>query len=128
MTLCPTMKVETMLTNGTICYETPTTLVSLKHSFDYERILHYARVITDEGRPHICVRDKMVDTIYQLYYTRYSLHKHAYQHSVTLGVALMVRMPYMMASDSLEICGKSIVECLANMKAYTNFMMEYSTW
>ncbi|KAF6034252.1 hypothetical protein EB796_007444 [Bugula neritina] len=61
--------------------------LGLKHSFDYERILHYARVITAEGRPHICVRDKMVDTIYQLYSTRYNLHKHAYQHPVALGVA-----------------------------------------
>ncbi|KAF6021258.1 SAMHD1 [Bugula neritina] len=51
--------------------------LGLKHSFDYERILHYSKVIQDDnGRPHICVRDKMVDTIYQLYYTRYNLHKH----------------------------------------------------
>ncbi|KAF6033797.1 SAMHD1 [Bugula neritina] len=94
--------------------------LGVKHSFDYERILHYARVITDEGRPHICVRDKMVDTIYQLYSTRYNLHKHAYQHPVALGVALMVEEAIVTASTSLKICGKSIVECLDDMEAYTN--------
>ncbi|KAF6021196.1 SAMHD1 [Bugula neritina] len=94
--------------------------ICVKHSFDYERILHYARVITAEGRPHICVRDKMVDTIYQLYSTRYNLHKHAYQHPVALGVALMVEDAIVMASDSLKICGKSIVKCLNDMEAYTN--------
>ena len=44
----------------------------------------------------------------------------AYQHPVALGVALMVEEAIVMASTSLKICGKSIVECLGDMEAYTN--------
>ena len=38
-------------------------------------MIYHMRVIDVDGRPEICVRDKEEDTVYNMFYTRYDLHR-----------------------------------------------------
>lgn len=64
-------------------------VVGIKNSFEHERMIHHMRVIYVEGRPEICVRDKEEDTVYNMFYTRYDLHRkgkllHVYIYGLNL--------------------------------------------
>ncbi|XP_037080063.1 deoxynucleoside triphosphate triphosphohydrolase SAMHD1-like isoform X2 [Pollicipes pollicipes] len=65
-------------------------LLGINISFDYRRCLLYSRVIKVENEGfQICTRDKEVGNMYDLFYTRWVLHRRAYQHRVVRIVERM---------------------------------------
>uniref|UniRef100_A0A3Q1ISP6 HD domain-containing protein n=1 Tax=Anabas testudineus TaxID=64144 RepID=A0A3Q1ISP6_ANATE len=57
--------------------------LGMQNNFDYRRFLKFARVCeAEDGKKHICIRDKEVFNMYDFFYTRYCLHRRAYQHRV----------------------------------------------
>ncbi|RXN31520.1 deoxynucleoside triphosphate triphosphohydrolase SAMHD1-like protein [Labeo rohita] len=56
--------------------------LGIRNSFDHQRLLKFARVCEVNGRKHICFRDKEADNVYDMFRTRYTLHRQAYQHKI----------------------------------------------
>ncbi|CAM4454073.1 unnamed protein product [Leuciscus chuanchicus] len=56
--------------------------LGIRNSFDHQRLLKFARVCEVNGRNHICFRDKEADNVYDMFRTRYTLHRQAYQHKI----------------------------------------------
>uniref|UniRef100_A0A8C2IUS8 HD domain-containing protein n=1 Tax=Cyprinus carpio TaxID=7962 RepID=A0A8C2IUS8_CYPCA len=56
--------------------------LGIRNSFDHQRLLKFARVCEVNGRNHICFRDKEADNVYDMFRTRYTLHRQAYQHKM----------------------------------------------
>ncbi|KAL1281473.1 hypothetical protein QQF64_000276 [Cirrhinus molitorella] len=56
--------------------------LGIRNSFDHQRLLKFARVCEVKGRKHICFRDKEADNVYDMFRTRYTLHRQAYQHKI----------------------------------------------
>uniref|UniRef100_A0A672LDH8 HD domain-containing protein n=1 Tax=Sinocyclocheilus grahami TaxID=75366 RepID=A0A672LDH8_SINGR len=50
--------------------------LGIRNSFDHQRLLKFARVCEVSGRKHICFRDKEADNVYDMFRTRYTLHRH----------------------------------------------------
>jgi len=38
-------------------------------------MMQLLRVVTVDGEPQICVRDKEVETMHEIFFTRYDLHR-----------------------------------------------------
>ncbi|XP_029013290.1 deoxynucleoside triphosphate triphosphohydrolase SAMHD1-like [Betta splendens] len=95
--------------------------LGLQNNFDHRRYLEFARVCeADDGKTHICVRDKEVDNVYDIFQTRYRLHKRAYQHKVTKAVQLMIKDAFFEAKDlHIEGTGKKLCEASEDMAAFT---------
>ena len=60
--------------------------IGLSSSFEYNRLFSQARVIQDT----ICYPDKEVFNIYDLFHSRYKMHKQIYQHPVINQLDFMV--------------------------------------
>ncbi|CEO98235.1 unnamed protein product (mitochondrion) [Plasmodiophora brassicae] len=73
--------------------------MGLKASYDANRLIHMARVIDDE----ICYPAKHAFNIYQLFHTRYSLHKTVYQHKVSKSIEYMITDAFIAADSHLGI-------------------------
>nr|XP_003467792.2 deoxynucleoside triphosphate triphosphohydrolase SAMHD1 [Cavia porcellus] len=56
--------------------------LGIQNNFDYKRFLKFVRVCEVDNRKHICTRDKEVGNLYDMFHTRNSLHRRAYQHKV----------------------------------------------
>ncbi|EGG23663.1 HD phosphohydrolase domain-containing protein [Cavenderia fasciculata] len=71
---------------------------------DFTRLMEFSRVIDDE----ICFCSKEVYNLYELFHTRYSLHKIVYTHKVGKAIEYMVSDalsaadPYLKISDQLD--------------------------
>lgn len=63
--------------------------LGLPCSFEYERIMQFAKVCTVNGKKQICFRDKILDCVYNVFRTRSNLHRLAYQHKVCMIVERM---------------------------------------
>ncbi|XP_067260586.1 deoxynucleoside triphosphate triphosphohydrolase SAMHD1-like isoform X2 [Chanodichthys erythropterus] len=66
--------------------------LGIPNSFDHQRLLKSARVcqvceVDEVGevkrRNHICFRDKVADSVYDMFKTRYTLYSQAYQHKIS---------------------------------------------
>ncbi|XP_067260330.1 deoxynucleoside triphosphate triphosphohydrolase SAMHD1-like [Chanodichthys erythropterus] len=57
--------------------------LGIPNSFDHQCLLKSARVCEVNGRNHICFRDKVADSVYDMFKTRYTLYSHAYQHKIS---------------------------------------------
>uniref|UniRef100_A0A3Q1IQ33 Deoxynucleoside triphosphate triphosphohydrolase SAMHD1 n=1 Tax=Anabas testudineus TaxID=64144 RepID=A0A3Q1IQ33_ANATE len=63
--------------------------LGMQNNFDYRRFLKFARVCeAEDGKKHICIRDKEVYNMYDFFHTRYCLHRRAYQHRVNKNVTI----------------------------------------
>ena len=51
--------------------------------FLLRRYMKFSRVINVKGRLQICVRDKEAGNIYDMFHTRNSLFRRAYQHKTS---------------------------------------------
>ena len=60
--------------------------IGLSYSYDCARLLNHAKVINDK----ICFPKKCYNEIYDLYYTRYKLHKQIYTHPAVRSLEYMV--------------------------------------
>jgi len=56
--------------------------LGIQNNFDYQRFIKFARVCEVDNRKRICTRDKEVGNLYDMFHTRNSLHRRAYQHKV----------------------------------------------
>ncbi|XP_044154754.1 deoxynucleoside triphosphate triphosphohydrolase SAMHD1-like [Bufo gargarizans] len=98
--------------------------LGMQNNFDYKRFLAFARVCNTSDGKHICIRDKEVWNMYDLFYTRYSLHQRAYQHKVVKGIEIMIADAFLKANEHVKINGKhgktyTISGSVDDMVAYT---------
>ncbi|KAK6186458.1 hypothetical protein SNE40_008494 [Patella caerulea] len=101
-------------------------MLGIKNNFDHNRFLRFFRVIKDiHGEQQICLRDKEVENLYDMFYTRKTLHSRAYQHAVTQAVESMI-VDAMVIADKCKtftFLGKNnkalrLRECKDDMVAY----------
>ncbi|CAG5125643.1 unnamed protein product, partial [Candidula unifasciata] len=98
--------------------------LGIRNNFDHLRFIQFARVSALDDQLQICLRDKEVLNLYNMFSTRYTLHKIAYQHQVSSSMALMVAHALIKANDHVFITGsdgkqRKISECINDMEAYT---------
>jgi len=79
--------------------------LNIKNNFDHMRWIQFARVINTDGQLQLCTRDKEVSNLYDLFSTRHSLHRRAYQHKVVKLIDHMVGEALVKANDGLLIEG-----------------------
>ncbi|CAJ0840230.1 12547_t:CDS:2 [Entrophospora sp. SA101] len=60
--------------------------IGIKSSYDSSRLMKFSRVIDDQ----ICYSHKESHNIYELFHTRYSLHKKVYQHPMLINLATAI--------------------------------------
>ncbi|KAF6033336.1 SAMHD1 [Bugula neritina] len=92
--------------------------LGMKQNVEYERFMHSMKVISVNGEMHIGIRDKMFDSVFNMYLSRYRQHKHAYQHPVGVAVDLMVLDAFVKAQDFLKVNGKTLIESLEDAEAF----------
>ncbi|KAK2909492.1 hypothetical protein Q8A67_005329 [Cirrhinus molitorella] len=76
--------------------------LGIQNSFDHQRLLKFARVCEVNGRKHICFRDKEADNVYDMFRTRYTLHRQAYQHKIANIIEDMHAEALLLADRSLH--------------------------
>ncbi|KAJ8361305.1 hypothetical protein SKAU_G00178300 [Synaphobranchus kaupii] len=99
--------------------------LGIQNIFDYQRSLKFARVCEVNGKMLICTRDKEVFNLYNMFHTRYSLHRMAYQHRVTNAIKNMISDALVKADTHIKIKGSNdvlftISSAIEDMTAYTN--------
>jgi HD superfamily phosphohydrolase len=91
-------------------------------SFDFRRYMKFVRVIEADGVLQICVRDKEVYNVYEMFHTRHMLHLRAYQHKTCSIVQEMIKEALIKANDHFEVpgtAGVKLSEVTSDLKAYT---------
>uniref|UniRef100_A0A3P9DMV3 HD/PDEase domain-containing protein n=1 Tax=Maylandia zebra TaxID=106582 RepID=A0A3P9DMV3_9CICH len=63
--------------------------LGIQNNFDHRRFIVFARVCNVDGQLHICSRDKEMANLYDMFHTRNSLHRRAYQHRVKMAVEII---------------------------------------
>ncbi|RXN27973.1 deoxynucleoside triphosphate triphosphohydrolase SAMHD1-like protein [Labeo rohita] len=76
--------------------------LGIRNSFDHLRLLKFARVCKVNKRNHICFRDKEADNVYDMFRTRYTLHRQAYQHKIANIVEDMLSEALLLADRDLH--------------------------
>ncbi|XP_059178807.1 deoxynucleoside triphosphate triphosphohydrolase SAMHD1-like [Physella acuta] len=92
-------------------------------NFDYKRFMMFAKVIDYNGEMQICVRDKEISNLYNMFHTRYTLHKFAYQQKVNCGLEIMLTDALILADKHVKFIGTngkehSISSCITDIEAY----------
>ncbi|KAJ0004744.1 hypothetical protein NQD34_010958 [Periophthalmus magnuspinnatus] len=77
--------------------------LGIKNSFDHNRYIKFARVLKVKKKMQICTRDKEMSNIYEMFHTRSSLHRKAYQHKTNKAIELMIRDALLKADPELNI-------------------------
>lgn len=98
--------------------------LGMASSFDYNRIIKFSGIV--DG--HIAIRDKEAFNMYEMFHTRYVLHRRAYQHKTVQAVEIMLVQALKEAEKFIRIValenGKpksyKISECIDHMPAYLN--------
>ncbi|XP_050395452.1 deoxynucleoside triphosphate triphosphohydrolase SAMHD1 isoform X2 [Patella vulgata] len=101
-------------------------MLGIKNNFDHNRFMRFFRVIEDKnGDQQICLRDKEVENLYDMFHTRKTLHSRAYQHAVTQAVGCMIVDALIIADkcEKFRILGtdntpRRLSECIEDMEAY----------
>ncbi|XP_078026100.1 deoxynucleoside triphosphate triphosphohydrolase SAMHD1-like [Epinephelus lanceolatus] len=98
--------------------------LGIRNNFDHLRYFRFARVCEVDGQRHICTRDKEVNNLYDMFHTRYSLHRRAYQHSVNKIMEFMIAEAFVKADEHIQIEGSggemfTLSTAKDNMEAYT---------
>ncbi|XP_026120864.1 deoxynucleoside triphosphate triphosphohydrolase SAMHD1-like [Carassius auratus] len=76
--------------------------LGIRNSFDHQRLLKFARVCKVNRRKHICFRDKEADNVYDMFRTRYTLHRQAYQHKMGYIIDTMFAEALILADRDLQ--------------------------
>ncbi|KAH9490947.1 SAM domain and HD [Bulinus truncatus] len=102
--------------------------LGITNNFDAQRYMEFARVIEVDGERQICTRKKEAGNLYNMFFTRYNLHKFAYQHPVVCGIELMLKDVFtavehvkIIKSDEVDF---TIFECLEDMPAFASLTDE----
>ncbi|XP_022106625.1 deoxynucleoside triphosphate triphosphohydrolase SAMHD1-like isoform X2 [Acanthaster planci] len=98
--------------------------LGISSSFDCHRFMKFSRVIEVDGKKQICARDKEVGNLYDMFHTRNSLHRRAYQHKVNKIIESMLVEVLVKANDHWLIKGKNgkmlkMSEAIDDMVAFT---------
>lgn len=98
--------------------------LGIQNNFDYKRFLKFARVCEVDNTKHICTREKEVGNLYDMFHTRNSLHRRAYQHKVGNIIDRMITDAFLKADPYIEIIGSQgkkyhISTAIDDMEAYT---------
>uniref|UniRef100_A0AAQ6IJA3 HD domain-containing protein n=1 Tax=Anabas testudineus TaxID=64144 RepID=A0AAQ6IJA3_ANATE len=95
--------------------------LGMQNNFDYRRFLKFARVCeAEDGKKHICTRDKEVYNMYDFFHTRYCLHRRACQHRVKTVIEIMIKDALSKVKDiKIEGFEKTLLESIDDMAAYT---------
>lgn len=98
--------------------------LGISNSFDHKRYMKFARVIEVNGKLQICVRDKEVGNVYDMFHTRNSLFRRAYQHKTSNIIERMITEALLKADKKVRFKGSegkmfSISECIDDMEAYS---------
>ncbi|XP_070825444.1 deoxynucleoside triphosphate triphosphohydrolase SAMHD1-like [Chaetodon trifascialis] len=98
--------------------------LGIQNNFDYRRFLKFARVCEADGQKQICVRDKEVGNLYDMFHTRNSLHRRAYQHKVGNIIETMITEAFLEADKHIHFEGSggkmfTLSTAIDDMEAYT---------
>ncbi|XP_027861957.1 deoxynucleoside triphosphate triphosphohydrolase SAMHD1-like [Xiphophorus couchianus] len=98
--------------------------LGMQNNFDCHRLIKFARVCKVGEMTQICYRDKEVFNLYNMFYTRFSLHKRAYQHKVSNSIEWMIRDAFLKADEHIQIEGSdgemfTLSTAIDDMVAYT---------
>ncbi|XP_043566749.1 deoxynucleoside triphosphate triphosphohydrolase SAMHD1-like isoform X3 [Chiloscyllium plagiosum] len=98
--------------------------LGIQNNFDFGRFLRFARVCEVEGTKQICTRDKEAGDMYDMFHTRYTLHRRAFQHRVVNNVESMITEALLLADPHFMITGKNGIKftmsrAIDDMVAYT---------
>uniref|UniRef100_A0A8C5U4D1 Deoxynucleoside triphosphate triphosphohydrolase SAMHD1 n=1 Tax=Malurus cyaneus samueli TaxID=2593467 RepID=A0A8C5U4D1_9PASS len=98
--------------------------LGIPNNFDYKRLLIFTRVCEVKNQKHICTRDKEVENVYEMFHTRYCLHRRAYQHKTGNIIEIMITEALQKADKFFEIRGSGgkvyqISTAMEDMEAYT---------
>ncbi|KAK5923782.1 hypothetical protein CgunFtcFv8_000720 [Champsocephalus gunnari] len=104
--------------------------LGIKNNFDHGRFIKFARVCEVDGQNHICIRDKEVNNLYDLFHTRFSLHRRAYQHNVVKIIEHMIAEAFLKADTHIQIEGSgrrkfTLSTAIDDMEAYTKLTEDY---
>ncbi|XP_035224770.1 deoxynucleoside triphosphate triphosphohydrolase SAMHD1-like isoform X2 [Stegodyphus dumicola] len=75
--------------------------LGLPCSFEYERIMQFAKVFVVDGKAEICYRDKILESVYNVFRTRSNLHRLAYQHKIVTIVEKMFIDAFLLADGKI---------------------------
>uniref|UniRef100_UPI0037E970E9 deoxynucleoside triphosphate triphosphohydrolase SAMHD1-like isoform X1 n=3 Tax=Semicossyphus pulcher TaxID=241346 RepID=UPI0037E970E9 len=100
--------------------------LGVQNNFDHNRFLKFARVCEVEGKEwkHICIRDKMMDNMYDLFHARHCNHRRACQHKVNNIIGHMTAEAFLKADEHIKVKGSggkmfTISTAIGDMEAYT---------
>ncbi|XP_061113207.1 deoxynucleoside triphosphate triphosphohydrolase SAMHD1-like [Conger conger] len=98
--------------------------LGIQNNFDYQRFMKFSRVCEVNGMKSICTRDKEVGNLYDMFHTRNSLHRRAYQHKVGNIIETMITEAFVKADQHIQIVGSkgqtfTISTAIDDMEAYT---------
>ncbi|XP_071817090.1 deoxynucleoside triphosphate triphosphohydrolase SAMHD1-like isoform X2 [Apostichopus japonicus] len=98
--------------------------LGIPNPFDWKRYLRFARVLHEPDGSQICTRDKEITNLYDMFHTRYTLHRRAYQHRVNKILEAMIVEALKEANDYLLFPGtdgkmKKMSESIDDMEAYS---------
>lgn len=98
--------------------------LGIRNNFDHLRFIKFARVLDVDNELQICSRDKEVQTLYDMFSTRVTLHKRAYQHRVNVIIETMITEAFLKANDYLKFPGSNgklftMSEAIHDMEAYS---------
>ncbi|XP_019205772.1 deoxynucleoside triphosphate triphosphohydrolase SAMHD1-like isoform X2 [Oreochromis niloticus] len=105
--------------------------LGIQNNFDHRRFIVFARVCNVDGQLHICSRDKEMANLYDMFHTRNSLHRRAYQHRVKMAVEIMIKDALLKANQDPHFQIKSsegktccLSEAKRDKEAYTKLTDE----
>ncbi|XP_078411026.1 deoxynucleoside triphosphate triphosphohydrolase SAMHD1-like [Cetorhinus maximus] len=103
--------------------------LGIRNNFDFARFLKFARVCEVGKKKLICARDKEVGDLYNMFHTRNTLHRKAYQHRVSNIIESMITEALVLADPHIEISGTNgklytISTAIDDMEAYTKLTDE----
>ncbi|XP_069740423.1 deoxynucleoside triphosphate triphosphohydrolase SAMHD1-like [Narcine bancroftii] len=98
--------------------------LGIQNNFDFERFLRFARVCEVNHTKYICTREKEAGDLYNMFHTRTTLHRRAYQHRVSNIIESMITEAMMLADEHIKISGTggkmcTISTAIDDMEAYT---------
>ncbi|CAO2578003.1 Deoxynucleoside triphosphate triphosphohydrolase SAMHD1 [Lemmus lemmus] len=98
--------------------------LGIKNNFDYKRYVMFSRVCEVEDNKGGYKRKHEVGNLYDMFYTRNSLHRRAYQHKISNLIDIMIKEAFIKADPYVEIIGAGgkkyrISTAIDDMEAFT---------
>ena len=84
--------------------------VGVQSNFDCQRYFHTTRIMPIGDELQICVRDKEVFNLYELFHTRSSLHQRVYQHKTEAPIKDMLVEALSKVDEMFEISASILPE------------------